>query len=119
MAKVIKQYRYYTDNNTTNNQPTNVTSQSYVSGKVFENDNCFPILQLGIQTLPGTKFYLNNAERPIIVGATGIYELDIDGLAEIVKLTFDYTSMETIKNSDTGHLIVDIVYDDGSIEVEG
>lgn len=118
MAKVVKQYRYYTNNNS-NNQPTNATFKQFATGEVFEKDQCFPILQLGIQTIPGTKFYLNNAERPIIVGATGIYELDIDGLAEIVKITFDYNSMETISESDTSGLIVDIVYDDGSIEMEG
>lgn len=116
MAKVVRQFRYYTESNN-DNQPSGCTLSQYTSGTVF--NDCFPILQLGIQTLPGTKFYLNNAERPIIVGATGIYELDIDGLAEIVKLTFDYTSMNIIKDSDTAGLIVDIIYDDGDLEVEG
>lgn len=117
MAKVVKQFRYYSDTASSKNQPQNSTMLNFVSGAVF--DGCYPILQLGIQTLPGTKFCLNNAVDPIIVGSTGIYELDIDGLAEIVKIQFKYESMETIRANDTANLIVDIVYDDGSIEVEG
>jgi hypothetical protein len=36
-----------------------------------------PIVQLGIQSVPGTKFYLNGSNNPIIIGNTGIYELDL------------------------------------------
>ena len=85
------------------------------SGSVFSN--YLPILQLGIQTIPGVKFYVNNSETPVIVGATGIYELDVDGLTEITNLTFDTTAINLIKsNPSTAYLIVDIIYDDREVE---
>lgn len=120
MAKKIKQYRYYNDTNdsVTRNQPLYVpdtdivaTYAHYVNGEVF--GTCFPILQLGIQALPGTKFYLNEAVDPVIIGATGIYELDLTNGIQISKISFAHDSMENIKNNDNAFLIVDIIYDDG------
>ena len=49
-----------------------------------------------------------------MVGFTGIYELDLDGQVEIVKLTFSKTSMERIEENSNGYLIVDVLYDDGT-----
>ena len=34
--------------------------------------------KLGIQAPPGTKFYINSSASPIMIGRTGIYELDED-----------------------------------------
>ena len=34
--------------------------------------------KLGIQAPPGTKFYINSSTSPIMIGRTGIYELDED-----------------------------------------
>ena len=73
------------------NQPFDLTYAKLVDGSVFDTPSCYPIVQLGIQTLPGTKFYLNNSIEPIIVGYTGIYELDLDNQTEIFKLTFNNT----------------------------
>ena len=73
-----------------------------------------PIYQLGIQALPGTKFFLNGGIDPIIVGATGIYELDLQDKASISALRFDVKSMKTIEKAGeagNGFLIVDIVYE--------
>lgn len=127
MANRIKQYRYYADgvensaNGNEKNQPQQIASESgdlvptsythYCSGLVF--GDCFPVLQLGIQALPGTKFYLNNALEPIIIGSTGIYELDLAGDTEITAITFDVDSMKLIKDNNNAFLIVDIIYDDG------
>lgn len=123
MANRIKQFRYYNDtaDGVSKNQPSQVTGedgglidttyQHYVSGLVF-GDN-FPVLQLGIQALPGTKFKLNNAVDPIIVGLTGIYELDLVGQTEITAIQFDADSMVNINNNNNAYLIVDIIYDDG------
>ena len=63
--------------------------------------------------MPGTKFYLNEATDPIIIGATGIYELDLDGQAEITNLQFEARSMKLIKENNNAFLIIDIIYDDG------
>jgi|GEM_PF-2480447 len=123
MANRIKQFRYYNDtaDGVSKNQPAQVvgedgglidtTYQHYVSGLVF-GDN-FPVLQLGIQALPGTKFKLNNAVDPIIIGLTGIYELDLVGQTEITAIQFDADSMVNINNNNNAYLIVDIIYDDG------
>jgi hypothetical protein len=35
------------------------------------------ISQLGIQGRPGTSFYLNGSTLPIVLGETGIYEIDL------------------------------------------
>lgn len=120
MANRIKQYRYYNDNvdGTTRNQPqflsdgtTYVTYNHFVNGDVF--GTCYPVLQLGVQALPGTKFYLNEAPDPIIIGNTGIYELDLNGSIEISKIQFEARSMRLIRDNQNAYLIVDIIYDDG------
>ena len=123
MAYKVKQFRYYNDKSSEvseskRNQPTTldgtttlITSEHYVNGDVF--GKYFPVTQLGIQALPGTKFYLNEAVDPVIIGATGIYELDLTNGIQISKITFDRKSMEIIKNNDNAFLIVDIIYDDG------
>ena len=123
--KQIRQFRYY-DEDSPKNQPqlSEITSEKltedqkeitlkcqYVSGAVFAN--YMPVIQLGIQGLPGTKFYLNGANQPVIIGMTGIYELDLDGLSEIDSLSFDYDSMTLIEDNENAYLIVDIIWDDG------
>lgn len=126
MANKVKQFRYYNENSEKNqplklddmwkeyeeNQPTDLSEYLktlYVNGKIF--NKFYPIKQLGIQTMPGTKFYLNNGLTPIVVGFTGIFELDLEDQTEIFKLTFDNTSMKKIKENDSGYLLVDIIYD--------
>lgn len=121
MANKIKQFRYYNDtNNLGKNSPSVITIDGadvdvsyahYVSGAVF--GECFPVLQFGIQSLPGTKFYLNNGNDPIIIGSTGIYELDLEGQTEITQIQMDGGSMKTINDNDSAYLIIDIIYDNG------
>jgi hypothetical protein len=60
--------------------------------------------------LPGTKFYLNNSASPIIIGYTGIYELDLEGVAEITSISFDRDSLSAINNINNAYLIVDAIY---------
>lgn len=116
MARAIKQFRYYAENDS-RNQPIsedeayNASFLTFCNGNVFKNANVYPILALGIQTLPGTKVYLNGSVDPIIVGSTGIYELDVVDKAEIINIFFDATSMLAIRDADEGYLIVDILYD--------
>ena len=112
MARNIKQYRYYKESDPDKNQPASLVKAALIDGSVFENPSCFPIVQLGIQALPGTKFYLNNSIEPIVIGYTGIYELDLDNQAEIIKLTFNKTSMDLIDENPNGYLIVDVLYED-------
>ena len=116
MAKKIKQIRYYGDNDPRNYPSSNLgkniipTYRNLISGSAFKY--YMPIIRLGIQTIPETKFYLNNSNDSIIVGHNGIYELDLQNLTEIHSLRFDPSSLTAIKQQDSV-LIIDIIYEDG------
>lgn len=108
MSKQIAQIRYYNEGSN-KNQPAGLSMRKLSSGSVFSDT--LPITQLGIQSLPGVKFYLNNGTSPIIIGSTGIYELDLEGLAEITNLSFSAESLNLIDKNPNSYLIVDIIYD--------
>ena len=110
MAKQIKQFRYYKQNDL-KNYPPNISIANLASGSIFSK--YMPVIQLGIQSLPGTKFYLNNSNDPIIIGNTGIYKLNLNGLSEITAISFDRASINSIIANQDGYLIVDILYEDG------
>lgn len=112
MAKNIKQFRFYSANNNKNqsNYPASLTKGQLGSGNAF--NDCYPITQLGIQTLPGTQFYLNNGLTSIMVGPTGIYELDLEGISQINHLKFNLQSLNRILSDPNAYLIIDIVYED-------
>lgn len=125
MANQIKQFRYYTEvtgNGATMNYPSSILASGkttpvsylhYVSGEMFAN--YYPIVQLGVQSLPGTKFYLNESAEPVIIGQTGIYELDLGLNTKITKIQFDAVSMRSIRDNQNAFLIVDFIYDDKGI----
>lgn len=106
MAKRIKQFYFKSDSNASN-RPS-ATKEEYVEGTVF--DSVFPISQLGIQGLPGTEFYLNGNINPIVIGASGVYDLDIKNGARVTDLGFSKRSMDRINESGSGYLIVDVLY---------
>lgn len=111
MKKTIRQYCFY-DSGNTNNNPRNITKESLTSGSIFFKDSTLGnITQLGIQSLPGTKFYLNNSITPVIIGFTGIYELDLKDEAEITMLSFDSGSIDRIMETSSAFLIVDAIYE--------
>ena len=107
MAKKVSQVRYFGENSALNTG-TNVANQ-LLDGSAFK----YPIVQLGVQALPGTRLLINNSETPLTIGATGIYELDINGLATITSLMFAQNSINAVQNSnsDSG-IIVDYAYDE-------
>ena len=109
MAKQVMQFRYYGEDETKKdkNYPQTITKEELVKGSVFLN--YYPIIQLGIQSLPGTHFYLNNSNTSVIIGSTGIYELDLEGYTEISNLSFDRISLENIANNPNAYLIIDII----------
>lgn len=109
MAKHIMQFRYYGENHS-NNQPENVTFDELNKGTVFAK--YLPFTQLGIQSLPGTRFYLNdNIEGPVILGSTGIYELELEGISKISSLKFDSKSLKLIADNPNAFLIIDVIYE--------
>ena len=107
MVKRIKQFRFYGNSNDKN---TN-NKIFFTSGVDFSS--YMPIVHLGIQTLPGTKVYLNsNFDAPVIIGITGIYELNLENTTGLISsLMFDAASMDIIDTTPTAYLIVDIVYE--------
>ena len=114
MSKTVMQYRYYGNNNP-HNQPSDIDQISMAIGTTFLSDQIKSdyglITMLGIQALPGTKFYLNQNIDPIIVGHTGIFELDLTGKSSIYKLAFSLDSLREVNALENGHLIIDVVYD--------
>ena len=113
MARKVQQIRYYGDrkSDSDKNQPANLTGNRLRSGSIFNQYT--PMKQIGIQTMPGVKFYLNNSIEPIIIGSTGIYELNVENLTEITALSFDTTSINMINETpSTSYIIVDILYED-------
>ena len=113
MARKVQQIRYYGDHKSDSdkNQPANLTGNRLRSGSIFSQYT--PMKQIGIQSMPGVKFYLNNSIEPIIIGSTGIYELNVENLTEITALSFDTTSINMINETpSTSYIIVDILYED-------
>ena len=103
------QFRYMNEND---KFPESITIGQLITGEAFANKT--PIYQLGIQALPGTKFYLNGGIDPVIIGSTGIFELDLEQKSAIGSLRFSAESMKrmiTDDNADNRYLIVDIIYE--------
>ena len=110
MSKQIKQFRFYTERDS-RNYPEGLTLLNLVTGEAF--GNYMPVTKLSIQTLPGNKFYLNNGLNPIVIGYTGIYELDINDLAEITSIRFDHQSITKVNAISDTYLFVDLIYEKG------
>lgn len=104
--KQIMQFRYYMNNNEYNS-PSSLTWDKLASGTLFNDYG--PVCQLGIQGPPGLRFYLNNGAHSIMIGQTGIYELDMDNTNRITAIKFHREDRDLITESNK--LIVDIVYE--------
>lgn len=106
MAKKTWQYRF---GGTDPNIETGA-SNSLVTGSAFKEQFSKGVEQIGIQALPGTRFKLSTGPDWVVIGTTGIYELDLTGRATITSLAFDAASIDVIKNNSGLSLLVDIVY---------
>ena len=120
MAKQIKQFRYYGKNNI-NTYPMNEifangnknNTNYLVKGNIFEKYN--NITQLGIQAKSGTTFWLNDTGYEIIIGDTGIFEIDLQDLGTINKIRFSESDITDYDNLDgKDRLLIDIIYEGGS-----
>jgi hypothetical protein len=88
----VKQFRYYADPD----------RKDYNDWPKSLHDNLFQslngdVIKLGIQAPPGTYFHLNcyeNKGNEIVVGASGIYELDVDGFAVLKSLIMSPESLK-------------------------
>ena len=110
MAKKIKQLRFY-NSGSAQNEPANSTTTDWATGNVISN--FLPIVQLGIYAPPGTQFYVNNGSA-IIMGYTGLFELDMSNGGEINYLRFDTSSLNLINSNSSAQIFVDIVYEGGN-----
>lgn len=120
MAKAVHQFRFYKNSDAEErNEPAGDAfnavggASGFATGDVFKD--YYPFYQLGIQTLPGTMVYLNGSEDPIIIGSTGIYELDMSDGVEVYTLTVNGTSLNQISSAEDGYIIIDVLYDDQGV----
>lgn len=104
MAYNFAQVRYNQDGSSM----SNTTARDMISGEAFSSYQS--IFQLGIQAPPGTIFYINNNSNQIIVGSSGVFELDLLNKASIDSLKFDSKSIAFIQENDSSFIIVDILY---------
>jgi hypothetical protein len=56
---------------------------------------------------------LNDSANAIIVGNTGIYELDLEGISTINLIKFDRSSMNLINQNQEAYLIIDYLFEEG------
>lgn len=105
MTKQFKQFVYFNPNSSHNT----TTAEALISGAAFTQ---YPnITALGVQALPGTKFYINNGAVPVIVGFNGIFSIDLTAYGGIIgSIKFDSYSVAAIEQNDSAYLIVDIIY---------
>ena len=107
--KCIKQFRYYGDNNV-NNYPTNMTTSNLIRSNIFAGYGA--ITQMGVQARPGTTMYLNNSIYPIVIGETGIYEIDLQDFGVITAIRFEGSSLTRFdEQGSTDRILIDIIYE--------
>lgn len=109
----VFQFRYYGAKN-----PKNVPANTEWIGSDSNGEEVLDLLnsqgisavKIGIQTLPGVKFYLNKLGSGIIIDHTGVYELDLRNTTTTVStLYFDPESLARIEEIDNASIIVDVL----------
>lgn len=106
MTQYFKQLIFCKTNSSYNT--VGLTADSLISGTAFTN--YLPLSQLGVQALPGTKFYLNGNNEPVIVGFSGVFTIDLSKGGFITQITFDQKSIQSIENNPQSMLIIDMAY---------
>lgn len=108
--RIVKQIRYFKDGETGKNYPSDIDGAKLSSGAAFSMDG-YSIVQLGIQTLPGVQFTLNGGTSSMVVGQTGIYEIELSDSVRITQLQFYGSSLSLISSNEGAYLIVDLIYE--------
>lgn len=101
----------YCNENSDQNFPTGISKDDLVSGRIFQGRT---FSQLGIQAPPGTKFYVNSGANPVIIGYTGLFQIDLTTGCSITDLRFDRNSINFIESNDGLYLIIDMAYEGGA-----
>lgn len=102
MLQSFKQFVYCG----TGSNRNNINAETLINGI----NNYAPIVQLGVQAPPGTKFYINGNTEPVIIGSTGLFSIDLRDNGSISEIRFDRNSVNAIGSNDRFILIVDIAY---------
>lgn len=110
--KQIKQFKYYNSLSSKNYPALSNYYGTLCNGNLFAAHS--GISHIGIQAIPGTKFYLNDSIYPITVGFTGIYELELAGLSRIYSIRFDKNSLAEYENNENNCILIDIMYEGGA-----
>ena len=129
MSLAVKQYRLMQipSSDTTTVTGTNGTRNSDNISFHWENGtiksiNCLDmptsgIKRIGIQTIPGVEFSINDSPLSnIVIGPSGIFELDVEASGSIVgKIDLiENTLLRYFEgDSSTAYLIMDVIYETG------
>lgn len=81
---------------------------------VAQKDNNRQIIWLGIQGIPGLKFYLNESSEAMYVNGLGYFDLDLENTgAYITSVEIDVASAKArANNNGKGYLIIDYILQD-------
>ena len=108
--KQIMQFRFEGFQNENNYPQFSDYNQKLAYGNIFSDYQL--VSQLGIQGPPGLRFYLNNGTNSIMIGKTGIFELDLENIGRIYAIRFPEEDLNTLIK-DGRRLLIDIVYEGG------
>lgn len=102
------------------NYPAYSSATAYLtaltSGNIFQDYGS--ISKMGIQCRPNTRFRLNDSSYEIVVGETGIYEIDLEGYGTIFKIQFNADDLRIYDQAGvTDRLLIDIVYEGAGVSV--
>ena len=110
--KQIKQFIYYGPDDSNNTPQDSEFSNPWIYNLFSKYRQ---ISHLGIQGEPGVHFCINGSEDEdaIMIGNTGIYEIDLDGVGYISSLRFLEYDLKKFypESSEERRLIVDFIYE--------
>lgn len=129
MSLAVKQYRLMQipSSNTAIVTGTNGTRNSdnikfewengVIKSIIFDKMPTSGIKRIGIQTIPGVEFSINDSPSSnIVIGPSGIFELDVEASGSIVgKIDLiENTLLRYFEgDSSTAYLIMDVIYETG------
>lgn len=115
MSRGFMQFRYYGADNDDNNIKRNGLKANEGDDSIIGLIDGAKIYRLGIQSLPGCKFYLNKSDNAVYIGNTGIFELNFEGSGQTINnIRFDSAWLDAVFNNaaiPNAYLIVDVAYE--------
>lgn len=97
MARKIYQFDYIKDER---------PMASWRSGSAFQKG--VPIVKLTIYGPPTTSFYINDSITPIVIGTSGVFNIDLKNQTKITSLFFDFDCLNNLQESD--NIVVNAIY---------